>query len=81
MVLSDNMTVHSFRFSESGIRCEYLLEINPHSINDTLDAYNMIDARWIDTDTGLYIDLTTLRVNQKARALGINGAMIVKDKQ
>ncbi|KAF2852504.1 hypothetical protein T440DRAFT_553393 [Plenodomus tracheiphilus IPT5] len=40
---------------------KYLLEINPQHINtSTTDKYNLIDARWIDTSTGLYIDITTL---------------------
>lgn len=49
-------------------------------MNDAVDEANMIDGRWIDTDTGLFIDITTLRTNQTALALGIKGAMMVKDK-
>jgi len=41
---------------------DYLLDINPHCRNaSTADRYNVIDARWIDVATGLYIDITTLR--------------------
>jgi hypothetical protein len=44
---------------------KYLLEINPHyKNNSTEDTLNVIDARWIDTTTGLYIDITALRVNR-----------------
>lgn len=40
---------------------KYLLEVNPNYINkSTRDTYNVIDARWIDTATGLYIDITTI---------------------
>ncbi|KAH9862795.1 hypothetical protein J1614_010888 [Plenodomus biglobosus] len=40
---------------------KYLLEINPHYTNTSIaDKYNHIDARWIDTSTGLYIDITAL---------------------
>jgi hypothetical protein len=42
---------------------KYLLEVNPNYINtSTKDEYNVIDARWIDTSTGLYIDITTVHV-------------------
>jgi hypothetical protein len=40
---------------------KYLLEINPHYTNlSTSDTHNVIDARWIDTSTGLFIDITTV---------------------
>ncbi|PVH93465.1 hypothetical protein DM02DRAFT_721699 [Periconia macrospinosa] len=73
-----NMTVHSFAASDldisdpdevelmhSGKR--YLLEVNPHYANPSTDDWqNVIDARWIDIDTGLFIDITTVRVNRTA---------------
>lgn len=59
---------------------DYLLEINPNYLNEsTADRLNMIDARWIDTETGLFIDITTLRPNNTAREEGIEGAMMCKD--
>ncbi|KAJ4991169.1 hypothetical protein SVAN01_03297 [Stagonosporopsis vannaccii] len=40
---------------------KYLLEINPHATDpSTSDPHNKIDARWIDTATGLFIDITTV---------------------
>jgi hypothetical protein len=42
---------------------KYLLEINPHYSNtSTTDRLNVIDARWIDVATGLFIDITTLHI-------------------
>jgi hypothetical protein len=42
---------------------KYLLEVNPYYANtSTHDTLNVIDARWIDTATGLFIDITTLHV-------------------
>ncbi|USP76236.1 hypothetical protein yc1106_03510 [Curvularia clavata] len=42
---------------------KYLMEVNPNYTNkSTTDKYNLIDARWIDTSNGLYIDITTLHV-------------------
>ncbi|KZM24902.1 mannosyltransferase [Ascochyta rabiei] len=40
---------------------KYLLEVNPHYTDaSTSDKHNVIDARWIDTSTGLFIDITTI---------------------
>ena len=55
-----NMTAHKFTLPTTGRTREYLLEINPHYLDDIDDKPNVIDARWIDTDTGMYIDVTTL---------------------
>jgi hypothetical protein len=69
-----NMTVHSFTASDLGEDKDsivddrakrYLLEVNPRFRNaSTGDILNVIDARWIDIDTGLFIDITTLRVDK-----------------
>ncbi|CBX91426.1 hypothetical protein LEMA_P069340.1 [Plenodomus lingam JN3] len=49
---------------------KYLLEVNPHYTNtSTVDKYNHIDARWIDTSTGLYIDITALHPAPPKRPL------------
>lgn len=43
---------------------EYLLEVNPHYVNrEQTDTLNKIDARWIDTESGMFIDITTVRYN------------------
>src|ERR1700712_914604 len=60
---------------------DYLLEINPHYVDgSTNDWLNVIDARWIDMDTGLFIDITTLRRDEAAAARGQHGRMMCKDK-
>ncbi|KAK1043525.1 mannosyltransferase [Friedmanniomyces endolithicus] len=79
-----NMTVHTFSLTSNTEDGEnrsssYMLEINPHYTNSTLDSVNKIDARWIDTSTGVFIDITTLRRNSTAQALGFPDAMMVKD--
>ncbi|KAH9838181.1 putative mannosylphosphorylation protein [Teratosphaeria destructans] len=74
-----NMTVHRYRLPGIDAARDYMFEMNSHCLNDSIDKVNMIDARWIDTDTGLYIDITTLRRNHTAEALGDLGAMMVKD--
>lgn len=59
----------------------YLLEINPHYIiRDQRDTLNVIDARWIDTENGLFIDISTVRPDEARRKEGVEGALMVKDK-
>ena len=39
----------------------YLLDVNPHVFErENGDGFNIIDARWISVDDGLYIDITGL---------------------
>lgn len=75
-----NMSVHSFNVSGVGLCRNYLLEVNPHYSDDSIDTNNKIDARWIDMTSGLFVDITTLRRNRTAEALGIDEPMMVKDK-
>lgn len=75
-----NMTVHQFEVAGTEETRDFMLEINPHYSIGNVDETNKIDARWIDMDTGLFIDITTLRRNETAEAEGKDGAMMVKDK-
>ena len=63
-----NMSTFWFKMpaqgKEKGKGRNYLLEINPNHINrEQTDTLNRIDARWIDTETGLFIDITAARYN------------------
>lgn len=60
-----NMTTFWFKTPNQGKKGRnYLLEINPHYKNrEQTDVRNRIDARWIDTETGLFIDITAARYN------------------
>ncbi|KAF2723543.1 hypothetical protein K431DRAFT_319011 [Polychaeton citri CBS 116435] len=76
-----NMTVHHYKIPGVAGGRDYMLEINPRwTNNSTEDKHNVIDGRWVDTSSGLFIDITTLRVNETARQEGIEGAMMCKDK-
>ncbi len=76
-----NMTEYHFRLPGINYGRTYLLEINPHyTIRGVEDKLNVIDARWIDTETGLFIDISTVRANYTARAEGVEGALMCKDK-
>ena len=50
------MTIHNYK------RRKYLLEVNPKYTDGSYHDYlNVIDARWIDIQTGLFIDITAIR--------------------
>lgn len=75
-----NMTIHHYKLPGVAEGRDYMLEINPRwEIADTADKTNRIDGRWLDTSSGLYIDITTLRHNETAEAEGVQGAMMCKD--
>ncbi len=76
-----NMTEYHFSLPGLSAGRDYLLEINPHyMIGGTNDTLNVIDARWIDTETGLFIDVSTVRKNWTAIEDGVEGALMCKDK-
>ncbi|KAI5293971.1 hypothetical protein KEM55_006825, partial [Ascosphaera atra] len=59
---------------------KFLLEINPNFVHRTKkDIQNVIDARWIDMSSGLFIDITSVRKDYEARAKGQKGALMCKD--
>lgn len=46
----------------------YLLDVNPHHVDLTRgDMSNIIDARWIDTSNGMFIDITGVRERDPLR--------------
>ena len=59
-----NMSVFHYKTPRIPEGRDYMLEINPHYTNrEQTDKLNVIDARWVDTTTGLFIDITTVRYN------------------
>ena len=70
-----NMTIHSFKNSDDKKR-DYMLEVNPKYTDPSYDdTLNVIDARWIDIETGLFIDITAVRPHQSKK-----GIVCSKDK-
>jgi hypothetical protein len=56
-----NHTTHHYISEDKLVEREYLLDVNPHHIERGRgDGLNIIDARWIDIQTGLFIDITGL---------------------
>lgn len=65
-----NMTIHHYKLPGASSGRDYMLEVNPHYKNtSTTDRLNVIDARWIDTETGLFIDITTVHQNKTAEGM------------
>lgn len=76
-----NMTEYHYLIPGAANGRTYLLEINPnYIIRDQADYLNVIDGRWIDTENGLFIDISTVRPDLQKRAEGIEGALMVKDR-
>jgi hypothetical protein len=60
---SNNMTEYKYTLPEEKSPRIYLLDINPHYvISSSADVANKIDARWIDTTNGKYIDITAVHL-------------------
>lgn len=72
--LGDNLnrTEHAYNYTDPDTgeytSKTYLLDINPHHVDiDRGDGMNIIDARWIDTTNGMFIDITGLREREDDR--------------
>ncbi|CAG8980828.1 hypothetical protein HYALB_00003756 [Hymenoscyphus albidus] len=60
-----NMTTYYYQTPRIPGGREYMLEINPHYINKSQqDSLNVIDARWVDMTSGLFIDITAVRYDR-----------------
>ena len=56
-----NQTKYSYVSYDGTVQREYLLDVNPWIWErERGDGANIIDARWIDTRNGLFIDITGL---------------------
>lgn len=71
-----NRTMHEYRYVDETTGEEmtkvYMLDVNPHHVERIRgDGMNVIDARWIDTSTGSFIDITGLAERDPQRAPGI----------
>jgi hypothetical protein len=75
-----NISVYPVKLAGREENRDYPLEINPNWMDaSTTDVENQINARWFDTTTGLYIDITALRWDEEARSGGIDGRVMSKD--
>ncbi|PWY95502.1 mannosylphosphorylation protein [Aspergillus sclerotioniger CBS 115572] len=75
-----NMTEHHFDIPGVEGGRTYLLEINPnYVVRSTDDKLNVIDGRWIDTSSGLFIDITAVRKDDERRKHGDPGSLMCKD--
>jgi phosphorylcholine metabolism protein LicD len=68
LALNMNNTEHDYTTDAllRGTQKRYLLDINPHYDEiDRGDGRNIIDARWIDMQNGMFIDITGVRQRQQ----------------
>ncbi|KAL5621309.1 hypothetical protein BROUX41_006779 [Berkeleyomyces rouxiae] len=72
-----NMSMFFYQYPDIPQGRHFRLEVNPHCTSAAASAANPVDARWIDLQTGLYINLTALRY-QRPSASG--SAPMLKDK-
>lgn len=71
-----NRTMHEYRYVDDVTGEErtrvFLLDVNPEHVHrDRGNWMNVIDARWIDTETGMFIDITGLAEREPQKAPGI----------
>ncbi|KAK4186068.1 LicD family-domain-containing protein [Podospora australis] len=72
MARNFNATFHEWNYvanetSGEQVTKTYLLDINPNYVEiERMQGQNVIDARWIDTATGMFVDITGL-VERNAR--------------
>ncbi len=61
MMKHHNRSSHKYVSEDKTVKRTYLLDVNPWAWErERGDGQNIIDARWIDTRNGLYIDITGL---------------------
>eukprot|EP00668_Euglena_longa_P006619 GGOE01007916.1.p10 GENE.GGOE01007916.1~~GGOE01007916.1.p10 ORF type:complete len:138 (-),score=40.14 GGOE01007916.1:1553-1966(-) len=48
---------------------QYLFEVNPNSVHRAPDGSNFIDARFIDKETGVFVDIVAVSHNADTQAL------------
>lgn len=70
-----NMTMHNYTAAAPDgtvSHRQYLLDVNPFHVDRLRgDGMNLIDARWIDTHNGLFIDITGLSETRPAQQPGV----------
>ena len=70
-----NMTIHNYTATApDGSKSErqYLLDVNPFHVERVYgNGLNVIDARWIDMQTGLFIDITGLSETRPVQQPGV----------
>lgn len=63
-----NMTYHKYHDTEYDTARTYVLDINPWSWERVRgDGANIIDARFIDTSSGLFLDITGLSMTNASK--------------
>ncbi|KKY32797.1 putative mannosylphosphate transferase [Diaporthe ampelina] len=71
-----NRTMHEYRYVDESTGEEmtkvFLLDVNPNHVERVRgNGMNVIDARWIDTSNGMFIDITGLAERDPEKAPGV----------
>lgn len=57
-----NMSTFYYETAQYPEGNSYLLEVNPNYVDrDDSKGLNSVDARWIDTESGIFIDISAVR--------------------
>jgi hypothetical protein len=76
MAANFNRTRHEYEYVDEKTGAKghktFLLDVNPHSLDpDRGDGQNVIDARWIDMENGMFVDITNLAERDKQKNPGL----------
>lgn len=71
-----NGTLHEYSYVDAATgrdsKKTFLLDVNPHFLDrDRGDGQNVIDARWIDTENGMFVDITGVAEREPDKNPGI----------
>lgn len=67
-----NQTTHKYKSEDGVVEREYFLDVNEWIWQRVRgDGQNVIDARWVDTRNGLYIDITGIAETDPVGSPGI----------
>jgi hypothetical protein len=67
-------------YNSSQISNRFLFEMNPHYLFREYQSNNVIDARFIDTWSGFYIDVTGLTFDEPAKPENVNNGTSNTDR-
>lgn len=76
LAMRHNHTLHTYRYTNATTGRDrsrtYLLDVNPFATRlGRGEGQNVIDARWIDVETGMFVDITALAEREPERQPGI----------
>lgn len=68
-ILASDLFHQYVHFNESLFRERYLFDVNPHITHRQHQSNNVVDAKFIDTENGYFVEVTAVEYNNKHNAL------------